>query len=157
MAILDIKQKLLFVAGTKMAIKEGSKVTLHYTGTLDDGSVFDSSEGRAPLEFTIGKHQVIKGFEEGIVGMEVGEEKTIDITPEQGYGPKHEQMIQKVPKELFKDFSPEKGQQIGLMGKDGRQMTANVIDVDEKMVTLDLNHPLAGKNLHFKVKVECVA
>ena len=139
-----------------MTIKEGSKVTLHYTGTLDDGSVFDSSEGRDPLTFTVGQHEVIRGFEEGVEGLNAGEEKTIDITPEHGYGPKHEQMVQKVPKELFKDFSPEKGQQIGLMSKEGQQMMATVLDVDDKMVTLDLNHPLAGKNLHFKVKIVSV-
>ena len=139
-----------------MTIKEGSKVTLHYTGTLDDGSVFDSSEGRDPLTFTVGQHEVICGFEEGVAGLNAGEEKTIDITPEHGYGPKHEQMVQKVPKELFKDFSPEKGQQIGLMSKEGQQMMATVIDADDKMVTLDLNHPLAGKNLHFQVKIVAV-
>ena len=139
-----------------MTIKEGSKVTLHYTGTLDDGSVFDSSEGRDPLTFTVGQHEVIRGFEEGVEGLNAGEEKTIDITPEHGYGPKHEQMVQKVPKELFKDFSPEKGQQIGLMSKEGQQMMATVIDADDKMVTLDLNHPLAGKNLHFQVKIVAV-
>ena len=136
-----------------MTIKEGSKVTLHYTGTLDDGSVFDSSEGRDPLTFTVGQHEVIRGFEEGVEGLNAGEEKTIDITPEHGYGPKHEQMVQKVPKELFKDFSPEKGQQIGLMSKEGQQMMATVLDVDDKMVTLDLNHPLAGKNLTFEIKL----
>ncbi len=139
-----------------MTIKQGSKVTLHYTGTLDDGSVFDSSEGREPLTFTVGEHQVIRGFEEGVLGLAVGQEKTIDITPEHGYGEKHAQLVQQVPKELFKDFSPEIGQQIGLMGKDGRQMTATVTAVTDTTVTLDLNHSLAGKNLHFKVKIVSV-
>ena len=139
-----------------MTIKQGSKVTLHYTGTLDDGSVFDSSEGREPLAFTVGEHQVIRGFEDGVLGLSVDQEKKIDIAPEQGYGQKHDQLIQQVPKELFKDFSPEIGQQIGLMGKDGRQMTASVTDVSETHVTLDLNHPLAGKNLHFSVKIVSV-
>lgn len=140
-----------------MTIKEGSKVTLHYTGTLDDGSVFDSSEGREPLSFTVGQHHVIRGFEEGVIGMDAGEEKVIDITPEHGYGERHEQMVQKVPKNLFKDFTPEKGQQIGLMSKDGRQMMATVVAIENEMVTLDLNHQLAGKNLHFKVKVVSIA
>ena len=139
-----------------MTIKQGSKVTLHYTGTLDDGSVFDSSEGREPLTFTVGEHQVIRGFEEGVLGLAVGQEKTIDITPEHGYGEKHAQLVQQVPKELFKDFSPEIGQQIGLMGKDGRQMTATVTAVTDTTVTLDLNHSLAGKNLHFTVKIVSV-
>src|SRR3989338_6663204 len=140
-----------------MTIKEGSKVKIHYTGTLDDGTVFDSSEGREALEFTVGQHQVICGFEEGVMNIEVGEEKTIDMTPEHGYGERHEQMVQKVPKNLFKDFTPEKGQQIGLMSKDGRQMMATVVDISAEMVTLDLNHQLAGKNLHFKVKIVSVA
>ena len=140
-----------------MTIKEGSKVKIHYKGKLDDGTVFNSSEGREPLEFTVGQHQVICGFEEGVMNMEVGEEKTIDMTPEHGYGERHEQMVQKVPKNLFKDFTPEKGQQIGLMSKDGRQMMATVVDISAEMVTLDLNHQLAGKNLHFKVKIVSVA
>ena len=139
-----------------MAIKEGDTVKIHYIGKLDDGTIFDSNEEREPLTFTVGEHQVIKGFEDGVVGMEAGEEKTIDITPECGYGEYHEQLVQKVPKTLFKDFIPEKGQQIGLMSKDGRQMTAIVTDISTTHVTLDLNHALAGKNLHFRVKVESV-
>lgn len=138
---------------TDKKIMQGSKVTLHYTGTLDDGSVFDSSEGREPLTFTVGEHQVIRGFEDGVLGLAVGQEKKIDITPDKAYGEKHAQLIQQVPKELFKDFSPEKGQQIGLMGKDGRQMMATVAEISSTHVTLDLNHPLAGKNLHFSVKI----
>lgn len=136
-----------------MTIKEGSKVTLHYTGTLDDNSVFDSSEGREPLTFTVGEHHVIRGFEDGVIGLDTGQEKKIDIAPEQGYGQKQTQLIQQMPKELFKDFSPEKGQQIGLMSKEGRQLMATVIEVSATHVTLDLNHPLAGKNLHFSVKI----
>ncbi len=137
-----------------MAVQKGNTITVHYTGTLDDGTVFDSSEGKEPLTFTVGNHEVIHGFENSVIGMEKGQEKTIDISPDMAYGQKQEQRVQKVPKALFKDFSPEKGQQIGLMAKNGQQMTATVIDATEKMVTLDLNHPLAGKNLHFKVKIE---
>ncbi len=138
---------------TDKKIMQGSKVTLHYTGTLDDGSVFDSSEGREPLPFTVGEHQVIRGFEDGVLGLGVGSEKKIDIPADKGYGERHDQLMQQVPKELFKDFSPEKGQQIGLMGKDGRQMMATVTEVSSTHVTLDLNHPLAGKTLHFSVKI----
>lgn len=137
-----------------MAIREGDTIKVHYTGTLDDGKVFDSSEGREPLSFTVGKHQVIKGFEEGVVNMEVGEEKTIDIAAADAYGERNNALIQEVPKTLFKDFTPEKGQQIGLMTKQGKPLMATVLNVEEETVTLDLNHPLAGKNLHFKVKVE---
>lgn len=137
-----------------MAVQNKNTVTVHYTGTLDDGTVFDSSEGKEPLTFTVGSHHVIPGFENGVIGMEIGEEKTIDISSDNAYGQRREQLVQKVPKTLFKDFSPEKGQQIGLMAQNRQQMMATVIDVSEDMVTLDLNHPLAGKNLHFKVKLE---
>jgi peptidylprolyl isomerase len=139
--------------GGKMKVQNGNTVTVHYTGTLDDGAVFDSSEGKEPLTFTVGSHHVIPGFEEGVIGMDVGEEKTIDIPADKAYGQRQEQLVQKVPKNLFKDFSPEKGQQIGLMAKTGQQMIATVVEVNEEMVTLDLNHALAGKNLHFKVKI----
>lgn len=138
-------------------IKEGDTIKVHYTGTLDDGKVFDSSEGREPLSFTVGKHQVIKGFEEGVIGMEIGEEKTIDISAADAYGERNNTLIQEVPKNLFRDFSPEKGQQIGLMTKQGKPLMATVLNVEEETVTLDLNHPLAGKNLHFRMKVESVA
>ncbi|MFA6888934.1 MAG: peptidylprolyl isomerase [Candidatus Woesearchaeota archaeon] len=137
-----------------MAVENGNTVLVHYTGTLDDGTVFDSSEGKEPLKFTVGNHDVIPGFENGVIGMEVGQEKTIDISSDQAYGQKREQLVQKVPKNLFKDFSPEVSQQIGLMSKDGQQMVATVTEVTGELVTLDLNHPLAGKNLHFKVKIE---
>lgn len=141
-----------------MAIKQGDTVKVRYVGTLDDGTVFDSNrEADEPLKFTVGNHEVIKGFEEGVLGMAVGEEKKIDIVPEQGYGQRNEQLVQKVPRELFKDFVPEKDQRIGLMTKEGFPLQANVLAVNEKQVTLDMNHPLAGKTLHFKVMIEAVA
>lgn len=141
-----------------MAIKAGDTVKVRYVGTLDNGTVFDSNiDAGEPLKFTIGNHEVIKGFEDGVLGMAVGEEKKIDIAPEQGYGQRNEQLLQHVPRELFKDFVPEKDQRIGLMTKEGFPLQANVIDVSDKEVTLDMNHSLAGKNLHFKVTVESVA
>ncbi len=134
-----------------MTIKTGDKVKVRYVGTLDDGTVFDKNIDAAPLQFTVGKHEVIKGFEDGVLGMVVGEKKNITILPENGYGQRNEQLIQQVPLELFKDFVPEKGQQIGLMTKEGFPLQANVIDVNSKKVTLDINHQLAGKTLHFLV------
>ena len=140
-----------------MAVKEGDTVKVHYTGTLDDGTVFDSSEGKEPIEFKVGEHKVIRGFEEGLVGMEKGEEKTIDIPVEKAYGPRREELVQEVPNTVFKEQKPEKGQQIGLMTKEGRPLMATILEDGEEKVKLDLNHPLAGKALHFKVKIESVA
>ena len=140
-----------------MSIQNGSKVSLHYTLTLDDGSVADSSDGREPLAFVIGQRQVIPGFENGVLGLNEGDEKDIVVPAEQGYGIHREELIQKVPLTLFKDFTPEVGQQIGLMGKDGRKLTAKVNHVDAGFALLDLNHPLAGKTLHFHVKIVAVA
>jgi FKBP-type peptidyl-prolyl cis-trans isomerase 2 len=140
-----------------MVVEEGNTVKVHYTGKLDDGTVFDSSEGREPLEFKIGEHKVIKGFEEGMIGMEVGEEKTIDIPVDKGYGKHNEQLIQEVPKTMFKDFSPEVGQQIGMMTQEGQPLQAKVLEIKDEKVKLDLNHPLAGQALHFTVKLESVA
>jgi peptidylprolyl isomerase len=140
-----------------MVVKDGDTVKVHYTGKLDDGTVFDSSDGRDPLEFKVGEHKVIKGFENGMIGMEVGQEKTIDIQADDAYGQHREEMIQEVPKTVFKDFSPEVGQQVGLMTQQGQPLQAKVLEVNEEKVKLDLNHPLAGKNLHFTVKLETVA
>jgi peptidylprolyl isomerase len=140
-----------------MTIKQGDKVKVRYVGTFDDGTVFDSNvDAGEPLEFTIGKHDVIKGFEDGVLGMVVGQEKKIDISPENAYGQRNEQLLQHVLRELFKDFVPEKGQQIGLMTKEGFPLQAKVVDVSDKEVTLDMNHPLAGKTLHFNVTMEGV-
>jgi len=135
-----------------MAVKQGDTVKIHYTGKLDDGTVFDSSNARDPLEFTVGDHKVIKGFEDGILGMSIGEEKNIDIPVEKAYGKRNEQLVQKVPKTMFKDFIPVVGQQIGMMTQQGIPLQAKIVDVGEQ-VTVDLNHPLAGKALHFTVKL----
>ncbi len=139
-----------------MKVKEGSIVTLHYTGKLDDGSVFDSSEGRESLSFTVGEHKVIKGFEDGVIGLDIGEEKTIDIPANKAYGERREELVQDVPKTLFKDFTPVVGQQIGLMTQQGQPLQAKVLAVNTNTIKLDLNHPLAGLTLHFSVKIENV-
>lgn len=140
-----------------MAIKTGDAVKVRYVGTLDDGTVFDSNiDAGEPLKFTIGNHEVIKGFEEGVLGMAVGQEKKLGILPEHAYGQRNERLIQHVPRELFKDFVPEKDQRIGLMTKEGFPLQANVLAVNETQVTMDMNHPLAGKTLHFNVKIESI-
>jgi len=133
-------------------MKHGDKVKLHYTGTLDDGSIFDSSEGKEPLEFTIGENQVIKGFEDGVKDMKLNEDKTITIKAKDAYGEKQEELIRSVPKEKFPP-EIEAGARIILKSPQGQQVHAMVSEVKEDSVVLDLNHPLAGKELTFKIKV----
>ncbi|MBI2658262.1 peptidylprolyl isomerase [Candidatus Woesearchaeota archaeon] len=133
-------------------MKPGSKVKVHYTGSLNDGSIFDSSEGREPLEFTLGEGQVIKGFEDGVASMGLNEEKTIKINPEEAYGQKNEQLVIKVPRDQFpKEI--EVGGKLMLKGPQGQQLPAEITNIAEDQVTIDLNHPLAGKELNFKLKL----
>ncbi|MCK4521880.1 MAG: peptidylprolyl isomerase [Nanoarchaeota archaeon] len=139
-----------------MAIKKGDKVKVEYTGTLDDGTVFDTSEGKQPLEFEAGAGQLIKGFDEAIMGMEKGEEKEIKLTPEKAYGDHNPELIKKIPRDKIpvpegKEIKP--GMMLALGTPDGKQIPAKITEVTDKEITIDLNHPLAGKNLNFKVKV----
>lgn len=133
-------------------MKSGNKVKIHYTGTLNDGTVFDSSEGRGPLEFTIGSNQVIAGFENGIKDMKLNQEKTIKIKPSDAYGEKNEQLIVSIPREKFPKEIEVDGRLI-LKGPQGQNIPAVVKEIKDNAVVIDLNHPLAGKELTFKVKV----
>jgi FKBP-type peptidyl-prolyl cis-trans isomerase 2 len=133
-------------------LKNGDKVKVHYTGTLDDGTVFDSSEGKEPLEFVIGQNQVIPGFENGIKAMKLNEEKTIKIKPSEAYGESNEKLIVRIPKDKFPPEVQVNGRLI-LKGPQGQQIPAVVKEIMETEVLIDLNHPLAGKELNFKVKV----
>ena len=138
-----------------MPVKKGDKVKVEYTGTFDDGTVFDSSEkhGR-PLEFEAGSGQVIKGFDEAVIGMEKGEEKEIKLQPAEAYGDVRPELRKKVPREqLPKDQEPKEGMMLLIGLPNGQQMPAKIIEVTDAEVTLDLNHPLAGKVLNFKIKV----
>lgn len=131
----------------------GDTVRIHYTGTLEDGSVFDSSQGRDPLEFTLGSGQVIAGFDEGVTGMQQGEQKTITIPAAAAYGPHHEELVIRVgADELPEGLHPEVGQKLQM--SDGQQvMMVTVTAADEAGVTLDANHPLAGKDLTFALEL----
>lgn len=133
-------------------MKQGDKVRVHYTGTLEDGKVFDSSEGKGPLEFTIGQGQVITGFENAVKDMEINDEKTIKAKPEEAYGKKNEKLVVSVPREKF-PANVEVGGSLVLKGPEGQKIPAVVKDVKKDLVTVDLNHPLAGKELTFKIKV----
>lgn len=137
-----------------MPVEKGNKVKVHYTGTLEDGTVFDSSEGKDPLEFEAGSGQVIKGFDEAVLGMEKDEEKEITLPPEQAYGPRREEMVRKIPKDqLPKDQEPKEGMQLLMHLPTGQQFPVTISKIEEKEVTIDMNPPLAGKTLNFKIKV----
>lgn len=133
-------------------MKPGDKVKIHYKGTLNDGTVFDSSDGREPLEFTIGSNQVIAGFENGVKDMKLNQEKTIKIKPSDAYGEKNEQLIVSIPREKFPPEIEVDGKLI-LKGPQGQNISAVIKEVKNDVVVIDLNHPLAGKELIFKVKV----
>lgn len=135
-------------------VKTGDTVRIHYTGTLADGSVFDSSDGRDPLEFTVGAGQLIQGLDTGVAGMAVGEAKTFVIPPDQAYGPHDPNGRQSIPREQVPDHIPlDLGTQLEIGLPDGRRMPVMVAEVTDEVVVLDANHPLAGKELTFVVEM----
>jgi len=134
--------------------KRGDTVTIHYTGRLEDGTVFDTSRERDPLEFTLGRGEVIAGFEEAVEGMAPGDEKTATIPGEEAYGPRRDDLLVTVPKEVLPpDLDPAVGQQLSVRTPEGKDMTVQVVDVDEEAVVLDANHPLAGLDLTFEIEL----
>ncbi len=138
------------MAGAKI----GDTVRVHYTGRLEDGTVFDSSLGSEPLQFTIGDGRLIEGFEESVIGMNVGESKTVNIPPEKAYGPYHDELVAIIGRDRFpEDLDLEVGQQLQLRQEDGHVILVTVVDITEQNVTLDANHPLAGRNLIFDIQL----
>ncbi len=142
-----------------MAIQNGNKIQIEYTGTLDDGTVFDASEKHGqPLSFEVGAHQVIKGFEDAVMGMEEGQEKTFKIEPAEAYGDVNPELVRKVPKEHIPNHDQIKPGMVLVLGTpDGQQFPAKIVEMSETDITVDLNHPLAGKALTFKIKVVAVS
>ena len=134
--------------------KEGDTVKVHYTGMLGDGTVFDTSTDREPLEVTLGAGTVIPGFEQGLLGMKVGDSKTITIPVDSGYGPRHEEFVVNVAKTNFPpEINPVAGQQLQMQQPDGRAANVLVVEVGEDSVKIDANHPLAGQILIFDLEV----
>lgn len=134
--------------------QNGDKVKVHYHGKLRSGETFDSSQGRDPLEFELGSGQVIKGFDEGIKGMQVGDKKTIEIAVVDAYGEKQQEMIIEFPKDQFPpDMNPEAGMQLMMSNGSGQQFPVTIVDVKEESVVLDANHPLAGQELIFDLEL----
>ena len=136
-------------------VKKGDYVQVHYTGTLDDGKTFDSSQGKEPLAVIAGEGMLIKGFDEALVGMKDGEEKEISLKPEEAYGEANPALKQPVPRDqLGPEMKPEVGMVLGIKAPTGQVFPATVVEVKDDEIILDANHPLAGKTLHFKLKVE---
>ena len=134
--------------------EQGSKVQIHYKGTLEDGSVFDSSEGEEPIEFTIGEHEVIGGLEEAIVGMAVGDKKQAKIPADGAYGEREEDLIFEVSRASIQAGQEvEVGDSVRVQLPDGQTAAMQVAKVDDASITLDANHPLAGKTLIFDVEL----
>lgn len=134
--------------------KSGDTVKIHYTGTLDDGTQFDTSSGRDPLEFQLGGGQVIPGFDSAVTGMAVGESKSVRIEPDEAYGPRHEQLVQQVPRSALPDeLEPQVGMGLQSQGPDGQVMMLTVTAVEDENITVDANHPLAGQVLNFDIEL----
>lgn len=137
--------------------KSGDTVQVHYTGRLDDGTVFDTSREREPLKFTIGKHQVIPGFESGVVGMETGESKTIAIPSTEAYGPHDERLVTEVSRgQIPPDLKLNVNDRLQVGRRGGGTAIVKVTAVSDSTVTLDANHPLAGEDLTFDVELVAI-
>ncbi|NIZ13588.1 peptidylprolyl isomerase [Phaeobacter sp. HF9A] len=140
------------------AVKNGDTVRIHYTGKLTDGTVFDSSEGREPLEFTVGAGHVIKGMDEGMLDMAEGDKKVLEIACNDAYGPANPEARQAIPREGIPDDVPlEIGTMLQMQTPEGQVLPVTVVEVDEATVTLDANHRLAGEDLIFDVELVAIA
>jgi peptidylprolyl isomerase len=137
-----------------MAVQSGDTIKIHYNGRLTDGTTFDSSEGRSPLEFIVGSGSVIKGFDEGVQGMIVGEKKTIEIPFLEAYGPEDPSMIIEFPVDrLPEDLKPEIGMQLNMNNAEGQQFPVVITGLTDENIILNANHPLAGKDLIFDLEL----
>ncbi len=135
-------------------VKSGDTVKVHYHGKLTDGSTFDSSEGREPLEFEVGSGSVIPGFDAGVTGMVVGDKKTVTIPADEAYGQKQAEMIMEFPMDRFpEDMNPEVGMQLNMSNGSGQNFPVVIREVREESVMLDANHPLAGEELIFDLEL----
>jgi peptidylprolyl isomerase len=134
--------------------KKGDTVKVHYTGKLDDGTVFDTTEERDPIEFTVGHGQVIPGFEDAVLGMNAGDTKTETIPPDRAYGAHLEEMMFEVERtKIPENINPEVGQQLHVSQEEGQPIPVLVTEVSDTSITLDANHPLAGQSLTFEIQL----
>ena len=136
------------------AIKAGDTISVNYTGKFQDGEIFDTSEGRTPLVFTVGAGQLIRGFDDAVVGVKVGEKKTITISPEEGYGERREELVVDMPaSNIPPDMNLTVGMQVQLVDQSGNPIPAYVQEIVDDIVKMDVNHPLAGKTLVFEFEI----
>jgi peptidylprolyl isomerase len=151
---LGLNRKTLYYGDSRTAAKSGDSVKIHYTGTLEDGTTFDSSAGRDPLEFTLGSGQVIAGFDEAVTGMEAGEKKTVTIPADKAYGQRNEEMVITAPREQVPpEINPEVGQQLQMAGPNNQPIIVQITEVTDEHIVLDANPPLAGKDLTFDIEL----
>ena len=140
-----------------MVIEEGATIKLEYTGTLDDGSVFDSTDGKPPMGFELKEGNLIPGFFNALLGMEVGEEKEFRLEPQDAYGERDDRLLEKIPRSKFpKEPTPEPGMVFYGETEDGQRVPTMVVEVTDDTVIIDMNHPMAGKSLNFKIKVVAI-
>ncbi|MCE5204269.1 MAG: peptidylprolyl isomerase [Coriobacteriales bacterium] len=138
-----------------MPAASGDTVAVHYKGTLEDGTVFDSSEGRSPLTFTLGAGEVISGFEEAVIGLEPGATATVTLAPEDAYGPYYDEAVEEVALEAFGEGAPPVGAMVSVIAEDGTELAAIVTAISDDLMTatVDFNHPLAGRTLTFEIEL----
>ena len=140
-----------------MPVKNGDTVLVHYTGTLADGTVFDSSQGREPLEAMLGESMLIPGFESALIGMEIGEQKAVTIQPGDAYGERQAELVLTLPRnDVPGHVSPAPGVMVSLTMKNGEEFEALILKVNDSTVTVDANHPLAGEALTFKLELVAI-
>ena len=148
------EEKIEEVVDETIIVETGDNIKVHYTGTLDDGSIFDSSKGREPLAFTAGAGQMIKGFDAAVIGMKVGEVKTITILAEDAYGPYNDELLLTFPRDkLPEGMEPKVNDRLALTQSDGRQVPVVVTEVTGEGIIVDANHELAGKDLTFEIEL----
>lgn len=152
--ILTISSGCIASEGAEVRVKSGDTVKVHYTGTFENGTVFDSSVGHEPLRFTVGNGEVVAGFDAGVVGMQVGEEKTLHIPVDQAYGPYREELVFVFdPAEIPGEEELAVGEPVGITLSSGQVLPGTVVDVSPDAITVDANHRLAGENLTFTVSL----
>ncbi len=148
------KQKGDSNSGADKCVCEGNVACVHYKGSLESGEVFDSSFDREPIEFVVGSGQLIKGFDKAVVGMKVGDKKNISLLPAEAYGDRDERRIQTVPRAMLpKEPDPQPGMMLVIKTPTGQNLPAKIDKVEKDIVTIDFNHPLAGKNLKFEIQI----
>ncbi len=141
-----------------MTIEAGNKISVHYTGTFENGEVFDSSKESSPLSFEVGAGQMIQGFDQAVLGMKQGESKKFTLAPEEAYGPRNEELLIDIPNANFpEDLKLEEGMMLQMTNQDGQPVPATVAEINEESVKMDVNHPMAGKTLIFDIEIVEVA